>query len=157
MDDRGSTVRFVAGAGNFPLHLRVHNGSGVHPASYPMGTKGSFLGGKAAGAWSWQLTSIKCQGQRMSGAQLKHRDNFSFKQLCNMHTESVIPFVRFRYNYILFYLIAVRQVLATLATFSSWRRITLRYGPRHQIVFYIGLFNDAVSVTSYRAVTRCDE
>jgi len=23
-----------------------------------MGTRGSFLGGKAAGAWSWPLTSI---------------------------------------------------------------------------------------------------
>jgi hypothetical protein len=29
-----------------------------HPASYPMGTRGSFPGGKAAGAWSWPLTSI---------------------------------------------------------------------------------------------------
>jgi len=28
------------------------------PASYPMGTMGSFPGGKAAGAWSWPLTSI---------------------------------------------------------------------------------------------------
>jgi hypothetical protein len=29
---------------------RVQNGSGAHPASYPMGTKGSFVGVKAAGA-----------------------------------------------------------------------------------------------------------
>jgi hypothetical protein len=36
------------GAGNFSLHRRVHDGSGVHPASYPMGTRGSFPGGKAA-------------------------------------------------------------------------------------------------------------
>jgi hypothetical protein len=50
MDDRGSRVRFPAGAGNIPLHHRyVHNGSGAHPASYPMGTRGSFPGGKAAG------------------------------------------------------------------------------------------------------------
>jgi hypothetical protein len=28
------------------------NGSGAHPASYPMGTRGSFSGGKAAGSWS---------------------------------------------------------------------------------------------------------
>jgi hypothetical protein len=28
------------------------------PASYPMGTRGSFLRGKAVGAWSWPLTSI---------------------------------------------------------------------------------------------------
>jgi hypothetical protein len=39
-----------AEAGNFFLHHRVQNGSGAHPASYPMGTSGSFAGGKAAGA-----------------------------------------------------------------------------------------------------------
>jgi hypothetical protein len=50
LDDRGSRVRLPAGAGNFSLHHRVQNGSGVHPASYPMGTRGSFPGGKAAGA-----------------------------------------------------------------------------------------------------------
>jgi hypothetical protein len=31
---------------------------GAHPVSYPMGTRGSFPGGKAAGAWSWPHTSI---------------------------------------------------------------------------------------------------
>jgi hypothetical protein len=50
LDDRGSGVRFSAGAGNFSLHRRVQNGSAAHPASYPMGTRGSFPGGKAAGA-----------------------------------------------------------------------------------------------------------
>jgi hypothetical protein len=39
------------------LHV-VQTGSGVHQTSYPMGT-----GGKAAGAWSWQLTSNYCRGQ----------------------------------------------------------------------------------------------
>jgi hypothetical protein len=58
LDDRDSRVRFSAGAGNFSLHHRVQNGSGAHPASYPMGSGGSFPGGKAAGAWSWPLTSI---------------------------------------------------------------------------------------------------
>jgi hypothetical protein len=48
--DRCSRVRFPAGAGNYSLHHRVQNGSGVHPASYPMGTGGSFPGSKAAGA-----------------------------------------------------------------------------------------------------------
>jgi hypothetical protein len=51
-------VRFPAEAGNLFLHHRVQNGSGAHPASYPMRTRGSFPGGKAAGAWSWPLTSI---------------------------------------------------------------------------------------------------
>jgi hypothetical protein len=48
--DRGSGVRFPAGTENFSLHYRVQNGSGAHPASYPMGTEGSFPGGKVAGS-----------------------------------------------------------------------------------------------------------
>jgi hypothetical protein len=48
LDDRGSRVRFPAGAGNFSLHHRVQNGTGAHPASYPMGTRGSFPGGKSS-------------------------------------------------------------------------------------------------------------
>jgi len=60
-------------------------------ASYLMGTRGSFPGDKVAGAWSWPLTSNLVPSQRMSGltlhspntpswrgAQLKHRDNFTF-------------------------------------------------------------------------------
>jgi hypothetical protein len=37
-------------AGDFSLHHSVQNGSEAHPASYPIGTRGSFSGGKAAGA-----------------------------------------------------------------------------------------------------------
>jgi len=33
-------------------------GSGAHPASYPVGTGGPFHWGKAAGVWSWPLTFI---------------------------------------------------------------------------------------------------
>jgi hypothetical protein len=58
LDDPGSRVRFPVGAGNFSLHHRIQNGSGAHPASYPMGARRSLLGGKAAGMWSWPLTSI---------------------------------------------------------------------------------------------------
>jgi hypothetical protein len=51
LEDRGCRVRFPAGAGNFSLHHRcVQNGSGAHPPSYPMGTRGSFPGGKAVRA-----------------------------------------------------------------------------------------------------------
>jgi hypothetical protein len=50
LDDWSSRLRFSAGAGNFSLHHHVQNDSGAHPASYPMGTRGSFPGGKAAGA-----------------------------------------------------------------------------------------------------------
>jgi hypothetical protein len=58
LDDRGSRVRFPARAGNFFLRHRIQNGSGAHPASYLMGTRDSFPGGKAAGEWSRPLTSI---------------------------------------------------------------------------------------------------
>jgi hypothetical protein len=50
LDEQGSRVRFPARAGNFYLHHRVQNGSGAHPAPYPLGTRGSFPGGKAVGA-----------------------------------------------------------------------------------------------------------
>jgi hypothetical protein len=48
LDDRG--FRVPAGAGNVSLYHRVQNGSGAHPASYSMDIRGSFPGGKAAGA-----------------------------------------------------------------------------------------------------------
>jgi len=40
---------FTVGAGNFSPHHSVQNGSGAHPASYPMDTGGSFAGDKATG------------------------------------------------------------------------------------------------------------
>jgi hypothetical protein len=49
LDDRGSRFRFPVGAGNFSLHHRVQNGSRTHPASYSVGTRGFFPGGKAVG------------------------------------------------------------------------------------------------------------
>jgi hypothetical protein len=73
------------------------SGSGANPASYPMGTRVSFTGGKAAWAWSWPLTSIKCWGERMNGSVhplpqcafvawclvKKHRDTFTFTLSCH--------------------------------------------------------------------------
>jgi hypothetical protein len=49
LHNRGSKLRFPAEAGNFSLHHRVQNDSGAHPASHPLGTRGSFPGGKAGG------------------------------------------------------------------------------------------------------------
>jgi hypothetical protein len=46
----GSGVRVPAGIGNFSLHQRVQTDSEAHPASYSMENRGSFLGGRAAGA-----------------------------------------------------------------------------------------------------------
>jgi hypothetical protein len=50
LDDWGSRVRFLMGAGNFSLHYHVQDNSGAHPASYPMGTSSSFPAGKVARA-----------------------------------------------------------------------------------------------------------
>jgi hypothetical protein len=43
LDDRGSRVWFLAGAGNFSLHHRVQNGSEDHPDSCPMSTGRSIV------------------------------------------------------------------------------------------------------------------
>jgi hypothetical protein len=56
LDGRGVGVRVPVGQ-DFCLFRVIQTGSGAHPASYPIGTGGSFPGGKAAGAWSWPLTS----------------------------------------------------------------------------------------------------
>jgi hypothetical protein len=45
-DNRTIEVRFPAEAVNFASSLCVQTGSEAHPASYPMGTGGSFPGGK---------------------------------------------------------------------------------------------------------------
>jgi hypothetical protein len=47
--DRGVGVRVPVGSEFSLIHI-VQTGSGAHPASYPMGTGGSFPGGKATGA-----------------------------------------------------------------------------------------------------------
>jgi hypothetical protein len=83
-------IGFPAGAENFSLHHRVQTGSGAHPASYKIGTRGSFPGCKAAGreadhslpssaevknAWNYNSTPPIS----LRGTQLKHRDNFIVK------------------------------------------------------------------------------
>jgi hypothetical protein len=44
LDGRMIGVRFLAGAGNFSLRHRVQTGSGAHPASYSVSTRGFTLG-----------------------------------------------------------------------------------------------------------------
>jgi hypothetical protein len=66
-----SEVRVPVGGGNFSLNHRVQNDYGAHPAFSPMGTRGSFPGGKAAGEWSWPLTSIQRRGQECVGLYLR--------------------------------------------------------------------------------------
>jgi hypothetical protein len=47
LDDRAIEVRSPTGAEDFYSSLCVQTGSGAHPVSYPMGTRGPFPGGKA--------------------------------------------------------------------------------------------------------------
>jgi hypothetical protein len=49
LNDRGVGVRVPVGSKFSLLHI-IQTGSGVHPASYSMGTGVSFPGGKAPGA-----------------------------------------------------------------------------------------------------------
>jgi hypothetical protein len=58
LDERGSGVRFSAGAGNFFLLHPVQTSSGVHLVYYPMDTGGLFPRCKAAGTWIRPLTSL---------------------------------------------------------------------------------------------------
>jgi hypothetical protein len=57
--DTGWTARvqFQTRETNFSLLHSVQTGFWAHSTPYPMDTEGSFPGGKAAGAWSWPLTS----------------------------------------------------------------------------------------------------
>jgi hypothetical protein len=78
----GWWVRIPAEVGNFSRH-RVQTGSGAHPASYPMGTRGSLPGGKAAADHSppcsvevkdcMELYLHSPNTSSWRGAQLKHR------------------------------------------------------------------------------------
>jgi hypothetical protein len=49
LDDRGVGIQVPVGSGIFSSSV-VQTGSGIHPASYPIGTGGSSPGGKVAGA-----------------------------------------------------------------------------------------------------------
>jgi hypothetical protein len=101
LDDRGSRVRFPAGAGNFSLHHRVKNGSGAHPAPYPMGTMGSFPRGKAdhslpssaqvKNAWSYTSTTpIRLRGVVLSGAQGQYHTAYCPLYVCGIVSAPVV-------------------------------------------------------------------
>jgi hypothetical protein len=86
-------VRFPVEVGISFLRHRVQNGSGAHPASYPMGTGGSSPGGEAAGgvkltahlhlvptsknAWSYNSTA---QYVFMAWWSVNHREKFINKK-----------------------------------------------------------------------------
>jgi hypothetical protein len=49
LDDWGSRVQFLVGAENFSHHHLTQKGSGAHPASCTVGTRGSITGVKRPG------------------------------------------------------------------------------------------------------------
>jgi hypothetical protein len=84
-----------------PFAVEFSDGSGAHPASYPMGIKGSFPGGKAAGAWSWPLTPSSAEVREWV-ALYRHSPNTP--SWCGARlkekTATTLPFIYFlRKNY----------------------------------------------------------
>ena len=55
---QGTTVWFPAWPGRLSVFHRVHIGTGILPASYPLRSGSSFFGGKTVRAWSWRFTLI---------------------------------------------------------------------------------------------------
>jgi hypothetical protein len=91
LDERGSRVRFPAGAGNFSLHHRVQNGSEAHSASIEWVKGALSLGVKLPGCEADHSPPYSAEVEEYvelylhfrntpswHGAQLKHRDNFIF-------------------------------------------------------------------------------
>jgi hypothetical protein len=89
LDDRGSRVRFPVGAGNFSLHHCIQNGSGpTQPIQWVPGAL--YLGvkrpGREADHSPPSSAEFKMSGaitplpntSSWCGAQLKHKDNFTF-------------------------------------------------------------------------------
>jgi hypothetical protein len=104
MDDGG--IRVLAEDGNFSLHHRVQTGSGAHPASYPMGTRGSFAGSKAghsppssAEVKEWvELYFHSPNTPSWRGAQLKRKAQwqlyFIVSKLALGHNQPLIQWVK---------------------------------------------------------------
>jgi hypothetical protein len=89
LDDQGSRVWFLAGAGDFSLHCCVQNGSGAYPAPMEWVPGDTSLGVKRPGREAdhsppssaevkeWvELHTHSPNTPSWCGAQLKHRDNF---------------------------------------------------------------------------------
>jgi hypothetical protein len=85
------------------------------PASYPMGTMGSFPGGKAAGAWSWPLTP--------SNAEVKNEwsytstPQYAFMPWCSVKAQWQL----YLYLYLkAHYKNAITWWFSRWSTFKSW-------------------------------------
>jgi hypothetical protein len=91
--DRGSRVRFPAGAGNFSLHHRVHNGSGAHqpPIQWEPGALSLGYSG-----WGVKLTTHfhLVPRSRMRGA-IPALPQYVFMVWCSVKAQGKLPFFTF--------------------------------------------------------------
>jgi hypothetical protein len=78
-----SGVLVPAGTENFSPHHRVQTGSGTHPASYPMGARGSFPGAKASEASKLTTHLHLVPRSRMRGA-ITPLPQQAFMALCSV-------------------------------------------------------------------------
>jgi hypothetical protein len=92
LDDRGSRVRFPAGAGNFSLHHRVQNGSGAHRASYAIGTRGSFPGGEGVGGVKLTIHLHLVPRSRVRGA-IPPLPLYAFMVWCSLKAQGQLYFL----------------------------------------------------------------
>jgi hypothetical protein len=91
LDDRGSRVRFPARAWNFSLHHRVQNGSGAHPASYPMGNRGSFPGGNRPGREAGHSPPSSAEVKEWVELYL-HSPKYAFMAWCSVKAQGQLCF-----------------------------------------------------------------
>jgi hypothetical protein len=80
LDNQGSRAQFLAGAGNFSLHHYVLNGSGDHPASYPLGTRGSFPGVKQLG----------CEADHSPPSSAEVKNAWSYTSTSPLHLHGIV-------------------------------------------------------------------
>jgi hypothetical protein len=81
------------------LHI-IQTGSGVHPTSYPMGTRSFFPGSNVAGMWRWPLTSTSCPTSRKSGSIYTFTPPYVFMAWCLIKRRDIfLPLLSSYYKY----------------------------------------------------------
>jgi hypothetical protein len=87
-------VRVPEGTGNVSVHHRVQTGSGTHPASYSVGNRGYFSGGKAAGVVKLTTDVHLVSRSRMRGAILP-LPQYAFMAWCSVEAQGtfILPYL----------------------------------------------------------------
>jgi hypothetical protein len=85
-----SGVRVPAGAGKLSLHYRVQTGSEAHPASYPMGTRGSFPGGVKRPGGREPYHSPPSSAEVKNARSYTSTPQYTFKAWCSVKAQGQI-------------------------------------------------------------------